>query len=152
MRNTIAIHDPFFREFDGLVRRAFAGSDEARSAAVVPPADTYRDGDDAVIRLDLPGVEVTEVELEVVGRQLVVSGERRDTREEERTGQHLREVRYGSFRRAFRLAPSVTADQVSASYDAGVLTIRVANAYAETKGQRIEIGSPEQAAAEPTEG
>jgi HSP20 family protein len=93
--------------------------------------------------------------VEVKGRHLVVSGERRDGREEaEESGRRFSEFRYGRFTRAFRLAPSVTAEAVSASYDAGVLTVRVVGAYAETRGQRIEIstGSAPELEGNATEG
>lgn len=146
MGNSIYVRDPF-REFDSLVRRAFGPTAvEPGSAGFVPAVETYRDGDDAVIRLELPGVDVAkDVNVEVVGRRLVVSGERRDERAE---GRRVREFRYGSFQRAFRLAPHVTAEAVSAAYDAGVLSVRVTGAYAETPGQRITITTSEPVAVE----
>ena len=53
-------------------------------------------------------------------------------------------MRYGSFRRSFRLPEGVTAEAASASYDAGVLSIRVAGAYAGTGAHKVEIttGTP----------
>jgi HSP20 family molecular chaperone IbpA len=48
-------------------------------------------------------------------------------------------VRYGSFRRSFRLPTLVTGESISASYDAGVLTVRVAGAYKGAEAQRIAI-------------
>jgi HSP20 family molecular chaperone IbpA len=135
--------DPFFADFDNLVRAAF-GPGATASPHVTgfsPAAEAHRDGDDAVIRLELPGVAVDDVTVEVKGRHLVVSGERRDGRQEETEGRRFSEFRYGRFTRSFRLAPSVTAEAVSASYDAGVLTVRVAGAYADTKGQKIEIST-----------
>ena len=151
--------DPLFAEFDNLVRAAFGpatSTGAARQAGFSPAAEAHRDGDDAVIRLELPGVSTDDVNVEVKGRHLVVSGSRRDQRSEEseQSGRRFSEFRYGSFTRAFRLAPSVTAEAVSASYDAGVLTVRVSGAYAETEGQRIEIstGSPELSGEQPQEG
>jgi HSP20 family molecular chaperone IbpA len=141
--------DPFFAEFDNLVRAAFGPSTPtgARTSGFSPAAEAHRDGDDAVIRLELPGVSTDDVTVEVKGRHLVVSGSRRDQRSEEseQSGRRFSEFRYGSFTRAFRLAPSVTAEAVSASYDAGVLTVRVAGAYAEAEGHKVEIstGTPE---------
>jgi HSP20 family protein len=138
--------DPFFTEFDNLVRATFGPSTvTGRNAGFSPAAEAHRDGDDAVIRMELPGVSTDDVSVEVKGRHLVVSGQRRDQREEESEGRRFSEFRYGSFTRSFRLAPSVTAEAVSASYDAGVLTVRVTGAYAETQGHRIEIsnGTPE---------
>ena len=149
MSNTLARRrDPFFAEFDNLVRAAFGPSTytgPSRQTGFNPAAEAHRDGDDAVIRLELPGVSTDDVTVEVKGRHLVISGSRRDQREEQSGGRRFSEFRYGSFTRSFRLAPSVTAEAISASYDAGVLTVRVTGAYAETEGHKIEIsnGTPE---------
>ena len=159
MSNTVSRRprDPFFAEFDTLVRAAFGPSASTgaratgtRSTGFSPAAEAHRDGDDAVIRLELPGVSTDDVSVEVKGRHLVVSGSRRDERSEseEQSGRRFSEFRYGSFTRSFRLAPGVTAEAVSASYDAGVLTVRVAGAYAETEGHKIEITSGAAAAPE----
>ncbi|BBY18319.1 Hsp20/alpha crystallin family protein [Mycolicibacterium litorale] len=105
-----------------------------------PAAEIAKDGDDAVVRVELPGVDVDkDVTVEVDNGQLVIHGERRDERSEDKDGRTLREMRYGSFRRSFRLPQHITGDAVSASYDAGVLTVRVAGAYAGAAPQRIAI-------------
>lgn len=105
-----------------------------------PAAEIAKDGDDAVVRVELPGVDVEkDVNVEVDHGRLVIHGERRDEHAEEKDGRTLREVRYGSFRRSFRLPGHVTGEAISASYDAGVLTVRVTGAYAGTQAQRIEI-------------
>ncbi len=107
-----------------------------------PAAEIVKDGEDAVVRLELPGVDVAEdVSVEVDRGQLVIHGERRDERAEENEGRTLREVRYGSFRRSFKLPAHVTSDAISASYDAGVLTVRVAGAHTGAEAQRIAIES-----------
>ena len=141
--STLYLRDPF-REVDTLLK-AFAPQPVVQPAGYAPVADGYRDGEDAVIKLDLPGVAIEDVDVEVVSGRLVVSGERRDQRAEETEGRRFREVRYGAFKRSFRLGSQVSADRVSASYDAGVLTVRVADAYAKPAGQKIEIsaGTPE---------
>jgi HSP20 family protein len=136
--------DPF-REFDTLVRTAF-GAPATTRPGFSPAVESHRDGDDAVIRLELPGVDVaTDVTVEVKGRVLVVAGERRDERQETDHGRSFSEFRYGSFRRTFRLGPQVSSEAVTASYDAGVLTVRVSGAYAETEGTQVAIstGTPE---------
>ncbi|MBO0866048.1 MAG: Hsp20/alpha crystallin family protein [Mycobacterium sp.] len=105
-----------------------------------PAAEIVKDGDDAVVRLELPGVDVDkDVNVELDRGRLVIHGERRDEHAEEKDGRMLREVRYGSFRRSFQLPAHVTSEALSASYDAGVLTVRVAGAYAGTQTQRIAI-------------
>ncbi|MET7394359.1 Hsp20/alpha crystallin family protein [Dactylosporangium sp. NPDC005572] len=136
--NTLALRrrrDPF-AEFDALVRRTF----EQRATGFNPAAEVSRDGDDAVVRLELPGVDVEQdVTVEIDRGHLVVRGERRDERAEERAGRTLREVRYGSFHRTFALPEHVTDEAVTAEYDAGVLTVRVAGAYAGRAARRIEV-------------
>ena len=62
-------------------------------------------------------------------------------RTEDAEGRTLSEVRYGSFRRSFKLPAHVTSEAITASYDAGVLTVRVAGVYAGTEPQRIAIDS-----------
>lgn len=135
--------DPF-AEFDAVIRHAFPTTDR-RTGAFAPPAEVVREGDDAVVRLDLPGLDLErDVTVEVDRGRLVVRGERRDEREEATNGRLLREFRYGSFRRSFTLPEHVTAEALSASYDAGVLSVRVAGAYAGTEPRKIVVtaGSP----------
>jgi HSP20 family protein len=111
-------------------------------AAFNPAAEIVKDGDDAVVRLEIPGVDVAkDVNVEVDRGQLVIHGERRDEHAEDKDGRSLREVRYGSFRRSFKLPAHVTGDAISASYDAGVLTVRVTGAYKGAEAQRIAIES-----------
>jgi HSP20 family molecular chaperone IbpA len=110
-----------------------------------PAAEVVKDGDDAVVRLELPGVDVAkDVNVDVDKGNLVIHGERRDEHASENPAKDVRfvrEVRYGSFRRSFRLPTHVTGESISASYDAGVLTVRVAGAYKGEKAQRIAIES-----------
>lgn len=145
MRNNILLPRDPFREFDALVRSAFgptAVTGGLTQTTWTPAAETDRDGDDAVIRVELPGVDVTkDVSVELKDGRLVISGERRDERDEESDGRRLREIRYGSFSRSFRLGAHVTADAVTASYDAGVLTVRVKDVYAAARGERIAIAT-----------
>jgi HSP20 family molecular chaperone IbpA len=109
---------------------------------VRPAAEIAKDGDDAVVRVELPGVDVEkDVNVEVDKGRLVIHGERRDERSEEKDGRTLSEVRYGSFRRSFKLPTHVTSDAISASYDAGVLTVRVAGAHKGAEAKRIAIES-----------
>jgi HSP20 family molecular chaperone IbpA len=106
----------------------------------VPAADVYREGEDLVARLDLPGVDpATDITVEVEGRKLVVRGERKDQRSEESEGRRISEVRFGSFRRTVTLPKAVDGDVVRAAYEAGVLTVTVPGVFAGTTPQRIEV-------------
>jgi HSP20 family molecular chaperone IbpA len=142
-----ARRDPF-AELDTLIRDAFTTFHTPAPFAFTPATEINRDGDDAVVRLELPGVDVAkDVTVEVEGDELVVRGERRDEHSEQRDGGSLREVRYGSFRRSFSLPKHVAADQLTASYDAGVLSIRVPGAYRTTNATRIPVSGVAEASA-----
>lgn len=133
--------DPF-ADFDALVRRAFGPTTALPTvrSAFTPAAEVDRDGDDAVVRVEVPGVDVEkDVTVEVDRNRLVIRGERRDERAESSAGRSVRELRYGRFARAFTLPAHVTAESVSANYDAGVLTVRVSGAYAGTAARRIPV-------------
>jgi HSP20 family protein len=132
--------DRWVREFFGPSRDHVANG--LFNGGFSPAAEIVKDGDDAVIRLELAGVDVDkDVNVELDRGRLVIHGERRDERAEQKDGRALREVRYGSFRRSFTLPAHVTSDAISASYDAGVLTVRVAGAYAGTQAKRIAVES-----------
>ena len=140
---------PFGADPTALLRRFAAPSRAAESAWYVPAADVVRDGDDAIVRLELPGVDVAaDVTVEIVGHRLVVRGERRD----EHTGEGFRETRRGSFRRSFSLPSHVGPEAVSASYDSAVLTVRVAGVHAEPESARIEISGIASGETAPVEG
>ena len=162
--------DPFAefdRTFHALTRRAFGPATSRRvvrpaavqSAGVpsgfVPAAELTRDGDDAVLRLELPGVDVSkDVTVELDQGRLVVRGEKRAEQSAERAGHAYREVRYGSFPRTFRVPEHVSAEAITADYTAGVLSVRVAGVFTEPEptATRIAItatGGTE--VAEPTE-
>ena len=130
--------DRWLRDFFGPA--AAADWFKPVNSAFRPAAEIVKDGDDAVVRLELPGVDVDkDVNIEVENGRLPVHGEHRDERSEEENGRALREIRYGSFRRSFQLPAHVTGEAVKASYDAGVLTVRVTGAYAGSQAQRIAI-------------
>ncbi|AQA03586.1 heat-shock protein Hsp20 [Mycobacterium sp. MS1601] len=110
-----------------------------------PAAEVVKDGDDAVVRLEIPGVDADkDVTVELENGRLVIHGERRDERAEQSAERTVREVRYGSFRRSFALPEHITGEDVTASYDAGVLNIRVAGAHRKPEvpgARRIAIES-----------
>jgi HSP20 family protein len=122
------------RQFDDIVRRTWGrpGAPTAQTARLtagfVPPIEMAQDGTDVLIKLELPGIDPSrDVDVSVHEGRLTVSGERREERAEEGKGTLVRELRYGSFRREFALPDGVTPEDVLASYDKGLLELRVKN-------------------------
>lgn len=110
-------------QFDDLVRRTFG----SETYQYVPPVEMATEGSDVVITLEVPGVDVADIDIEVADGRLTISGERRDRWEDSRGKVLVRELRYGSFRRVFQLPEGVSPDQVEADTDRGLLRIRVRN-------------------------
>ncbi len=137
-RTRLAQRDPF-GEFDTIVRHAFGAP---ATPGFRPAAEILRDGDDAVVRLEIPGVDVEkDVTVEVQNRRLIVRGERRDETAEGDATRTLRELRYGAFERSFALPAGVAAEKVSATYDKGVLSVRVAGVHAGSEPTRIAVST-----------
>ncbi len=150
------------REFDDLVRRGWGAARTggatggATMAGFVPAVELVRDGEDVVVRVELPGVDVErDVAIEVERGKLVISGERRDgwadAEPQDDDGRRrllVRELRYGQFRREFALPPGVSPEQVSATYDAGLLDVRVRGVVApEPQPVRVPITAASREAA-----
>ncbi|MER7016080.1 Hsp20/alpha crystallin family protein [Saccharopolyspora sp. NPDC000359] len=84
--------------------------------------ETFTEGDDHVIRCELPGVDPDEdIHINVEGNQLKIHAERRH---EQRSDQHS-EFYYGTFSRTMLLPTGCNTDDIKAEYDAGILTIRM---------------------------
>jgi HSP20 family protein len=113
------------RDFDELIRRTWGSAQPVRSG-FVPPVEMVVQGDDVVLRLELPGIDPTrDVELEVQPGKLTIRGERRAAETDQRDGVLVRELRYGAFHREFGLPEGIGEDAVDAAYDQGMLTIQV---------------------------
>ncbi|HEX2273593.1 MAG TPA: Hsp20/alpha crystallin family protein [Acidimicrobiales bacterium] len=94
------------------------------TGAFIPLADLEETDDAYLVEIELPGVKRDDVSIEVAGRRLTVSGERK---ERERVGILRRRTRtVGRFHYEVVLPGDVEESDVSASMDEGVLTIRLA--------------------------
>ena len=119
------------REMDELLGDFWdhAGYRTPRQGAVfVPRVDVYYCGENApkkaVVKAELPGVDVDAVNLEVRGRSLVISGERPVRETEGRTYQQV-ELTSGPFKRVIELSVEVVAEEAQATYDDGILRVEL---------------------------
>ena len=133
--------DPFSRDFDRVIERAFGRNGSAFWAGPAMPMDAVRHEDGVEFRFDLPGIDPASIEVTIDRGVLAVSAQRT---EEFAEGEKpvVRERFTGSFSRRVRLGSGVDAEKVEASYDRGVLTVRVP--LAETaKPRKVEIQTGE---------
>jgi len=103
------------------------------------PIDLYRDGDHYTLNADLPGIDPTSVDLDVDGQYLTIRAERVAPSAEGRAWL-ARENRSGSFVRRLTLGDTVDRENISASYDAGVLSVTIPVAE-KAKARKIEVVS-----------
>ena len=123
--------DPF-RELDRFAQQAFGTV--ARPA--IMPMDAWREGDEFVVELDLPGVDPDAVDIDVERNVLTVKAERKRSRDDAELV--AAERPRGVFERQIMLGDSLDTDRVQASYTAGVLALRIPIAE-KAKARRIAI-------------
>jgi HSP20 family protein len=93
------------------------------SWVAVPAVDFIEREGGYEVHADLPGLDEKDVEVKVSGGVLTIKGEKHEEKEEKKPDFHLRERRFGSFERAFRVPEGVDADKIEANFKKGVLTI-----------------------------
>ena len=127
--------DPF-RELDRLTQQLF-GQNGTWSRPAVMPMDAYREGERFVVHFDLPGVDPSSIDVNVEHNVLTVKAERVSTYGEDVELQAAERPR-GVFSRQLFLGETLDTARVEASYDAGVLTLRIPIAE-KAKPRKIEI-------------
>jgi HSP20 family protein len=125
--------------FDGP---AGGGGTAANGAAVrqwIPAMDLVETKRDFVLRADLPGLSEGDVKIELEDNVLTISGERKAEQEEQREGYYRIERASGRFGRSLTLPEGVDAGSIQASFEAGVLEVRVPKPQAR-RPERVTIG------------
>ncbi|GHF03331.1 hypothetical protein GCM10014715_69560 [Streptomyces spiralis] len=123
--------DPF-REFDRLAQQVFGPARPGTMAM-----DAYRSGDDFVVHFDLPGVDPETIDLDVERNVLNIRAERKSPAPE---GAEMiaAERPTGAFTRQLFLGDTLDTDRIDASYEDGVLTLRIPVAE-QAKPRKIQV-------------
>lgn len=112
-----------------------------KSASFSPAIDVYEDEKAYQLKVELPGVNTDEVKIDVDNGVLTLSGERKLEKEDKRDGYHRIERSYGSFSRSFTLPDHVVADDISANYKDGVLTLTLPKTEKQPTAKQIPIST-----------
>lgn len=119
--------------------RSGRGQTRTEADSWVPPADIYTSGDDLVIRLEVPGVSGSDIEVTLTEGVLSISGEV-DTRRHDDATIYVLECHHGTFRRDMILPPAIEQEHVQAVLDDGVVEITVTGAAIAVPGtQHIPV-------------
>jgi HSP20 family protein len=136
------------RELDSLqsdMNRLFDGFFGARpgngvARRWIPAMDLVESEDHLVLRADLPGMSEDDLDIEIKDGVLTISGERKDKHEATNEGFYRVERAFGRFSRSLSLPDRIDADRVEASFDRGVLEVRIPKPE-ESKPHRVAIGT-----------
>ncbi len=124
MRRLADDMDRLFEEFafgGDLASRGFRGSGSLWS----PQVETFRRGDELVVRADLPGLSRDDIEVEVDDGVLTIHGERNQEQHDEDDGYYRTERSYGRFSRSIALPEGADPDRCDAMFKDGVLEITI---------------------------
>jgi HSP20 family protein len=133
--------DPF-REMGGMqeqLDRLWRGAYEGRrSETWLPAVDVFDQPQAVVLKAELAGMDPGDIEIEVEDNVLTIKGERKFEETVDQERYYRVERRFGSFQRSLALPQGIKADDISAGYDDGILTVTVPKVEAE-KPKRIEV-------------
>jgi HSP20 family protein len=104
-----------------------------------PAVDVYESDEKVVVKIELPGIEKKDVDVEILGDMLTIKGEK--TKEEEKTERHYHRLErvHGSFHRSISLPGEIESDKAKASFKDGILEIELPKTEA-AKPRHISIG------------
>jgi HSP20 family protein len=110
------------------------------TGAIVPSLDMSETETSIELKMDLPGMSAKDIDIQVNGNVLTVSGQRDEEKEEKGKTFHRVERRYGSFSRSVTLPCNVVESEVAAEYRDGVLAIKLPKTE-ESKAHKIKVKS-----------
>ncbi len=125
---------------DRLFEDSFVRRDPAAGGQYQLALDIRTSGDELVVEAALPGVKPDDVEISVLGDSLTISASHRDEQNRDEDGYTYREIRRGSFSRTVNLPSNLRTDAASATFDNGLLTLRIPRAE-EAQPRHIPISS-----------
>jgi len=92
---------------------------------MTPTADIFEEGEDVVVKAELPGMKKEEIEVKLTENTITISGEKKKEEKIEKKDYYRVERSYGSFKRAFNLPSEVQMDKAKAQFKDGILEIRI---------------------------
>ena len=135
VREMMTLREAMDRLFDDAFTRPLNLREGGWSS---PAVDMFQTDDEVVVKVALPGFKADEVEINVTGDMLTLRGEVKQQEEEKERAWHIREHRWSSFERSISLPTDVRADQASADFENGILTITLPKAE-EVKPKTITV-------------
>lgn len=141
LRELRALQDEVNRVFSTTFGRS--GETELMRGAWSPNVDIFENKDQIVLEVELPGMKPEDVDISIENNVLTIHGERKFEKKDEGDNYHRIERSYGAFTRSFTLPPTVSSDNVDATFENGILRLTLAKRE-EAKPKKIEIKATKQ--------
>lgn len=129
--------DPL-RDFEREVGSLFSGRPARTRYSSYPLVNIWGNSEGLSLEAEIPGADPDKLDISVEGNRIRISGTREVGGREEETSFHRRERETGSFKREFELPYDVDAEKINASYEKGVLTVRMPR-HEKDKPRKIEV-------------
>ena len=142
--NTVTRWDPFFNTLQREVNQLFEGAAsrgsniESGLTAWAPAVDIYENGNELVVKADIPEIDKKDLDIRVENNLLTIRGERKFEKNISEENYLRVERAYGSFSRSFTLPNTVNTEGISAQYENGVLTLHLPKRE-EAKPKQIQV-------------
>lgn len=139
LREISLLHNPFrvLRDFDDFFRGAEDGGAMISNVSV-PPFEFVETPETYQLKAEVPGLEAKDVELQVNGELLTISGEKHEEKRSDNANIHFTERRFGKWQRSFRLPSAVDPTRVEATIGNGILNVTIGKRV-EAKSQVIKV-------------
>jgi len=140
-RDMMTLRDAMSQLFEeSMVRKSpFGGWPFGRSEhASTPAVDMYETEGEVMVKASLPGLKPEEVEITITGNALEIRGETKEETEEKRGDYYYKERSFGTFQRSLTLPVEIKADEAEATFQNGVLTLKMPKAE-QAKAKQIKI-------------
>lgn len=111
-----------FRLLEDTLNR-LANEGEGNARPWIPAVDILEDENQLVLRADVPGVDLSKIDIRLENGTLTLKGQREFERKDDKTSYHRVERQYGQFARSFTMPETVDPEKVDAEYKNGVLQI-----------------------------
>jgi len=136
LRNVSTLQEQVNRLFEDTFLRGRVEDSDITSWT--PAVDIYEDGNQMVIKADLPDVDEKDIDIRVENNTLTIRGERKFEQKVEEENYLRVERAYGAFSRSFALPSSVNTDSINAEYKNGVLSVTLPKRE-ESKPRQIKV-------------
>lgn len=139
----LSLHREMNRLFDDVLRGTgpMPGTGQGGASLIAPQINVSETDKEIRVTAELPGVTENDIHLDLNDDVLVIRGEKKLERKEEKENFHFVERSFGTFQRALQLPFPVNPDQVQARFQNGVLTITLPKTAQQERSRRIQIQS-----------